>query len=274
MYCDYCGTFTGWDFDKAVSSAGAVHPGAEYEKLAAALSGETEKARASGDRETYSALQKRLFAGHIEHCPFYYSRRVNDPFYKSALVDFMAAQYTLLAFSKPLRQLEAKLEKAMKKVRFSAADRVESPSFRRLYEAYSAYNEAALLATGKEGLFETHPDNPDIGLARLTGLSLFAAAWLPYLSPENSEVLLAETGLKHEYVDIELPPTAGFNCGNCGHGFEAPRGSRRMLCEYCGFMNETGIPTAECPGCGGRVTILSGRRNISCPFCKTEIMKA
>lgn len=273
VYCDFCGTFTGWDFDKAVSSIQSAHPGVAYEKLAAAISIEVLAAKNAGDRETYAALQKRLFGAHIDDCPSYYAPRVSDPPYRAALIEYMAAQYTIMAFSATLRRPEAALNKAMMRITFSSPERVESSSFRRLYEAQAAYNRAVIRETELAGLLEIHPDRPDAELSQLCGISLFLVLWLPYLSADDTKWLLEKSGLKGRYVEAKASDPLSGICGNCGENLKAPKGARKTMCEYCGFMNETCIPAVSCPSCGAMIMMLTNRSGVSCPFCETQIIR-
>lgn len=302
IYCDYCGRYIDWDFYKSISTRGSKMSGPEWERLNTELAPELQAAQQAGDQEKYRDLQRRLFEVHIESCPASYSPRVGDPEYRRAMIEYMAEQYTLMAFTPELIKLGKKMDKAMAGLRWktvapepkdlmerlssgkegalemvnviSGIRKVESDSFFRLYESFKNNTDALYREAEKIALLERYPDPISPEQLFRTSASIFVEAWMPYLEEEDKQRLLDETGLEGEYLEVAEPATTERHCGVCGNPLAVVEKARQVVCEECGHTINVAGSEIPCESCGVSVSVPAGKRHFHCPYCESGIRVA
>lgn len=296
LYCDYCGRYLDWDFYRAVATKDSRLPGPEYERLNAEISPRANAARHANDRETYLQLQRTLFEHHMQLCPASYSPRIGDPNYRGAMLEYMAQNYTLIAFDQELAWLQQAMTAAMgglvwipnpepagalppeladyRDVIALAASMMacESQSFWRLFQSFDGFTRKTQNKAVAAGILAWYPDEVDDGVMLRTAYSVFAEAWLPYLSSFDKKHLLEATGLRGEYKDVDH--SVAFhphNCGRCGSKLFTPDGATTSICETCGHKIDLTTPDIPCSQCGAPVSVPRGFSHFPCPYCRAEI---
>lgn len=272
IYCDYCGTYTDWDYQKAISTKGSKMPGPAWQELYEQLMPEMEEALKKRDRDQYRSIQKRLFAIHVGDCPASYSPRIGDPDYREAIVNYMAEQYTIQAFTPGMADLEEKTNRAIAALRYDpGSGKVISKTFWKMYDAWVNFSWALIDECTKQGLLGTHPDNitGDMGMKINHGILL--ESWTPYLDERDKEKLMDRGGIRAEYVEVGPGDGEDRHCGGCGGELRMVKGASKMLCESCGRLLDVLRPEIGCGGCGNFFTIPAGKSNCSCPRCAADM---
>jgi LSD1 subclass zinc finger protein len=103
--------------------------------------------------------------------------------------------------------------------------------------------------------------------------SMFCQGWLGMLPEEAADQLLERTGLKNQYVAVEVVDGQPRSCGGCGSKFQIVPGAKVVVCDGCGRTLDVGSAEIPCTGCGGTITLPKGVDNISCPYCKANVEK-
>jgi hypothetical protein len=112
VYCDFCGSLTDYDFQKACENPQSNMPGPAYEQLVRETNEDAQLARQTKDREKFYAIQERLFNRWIELCPNAVSPRAkNDPEYRQRLVKYMATTATVNEFDEAYQQYADEVKK-------------------------------------------------------------------------------------------------------------------------------------------------------------------
>ncbi len=114
IYCDYCGQYVGLDFFKFLDSRDARAPGPEFSELTARLQPKLDAALAGSDRGRYIAIQRQIYAAHMEPCPASYSPRIGDSEYRQAMLDFLSERAALTAFDPKLGPLKKQMDEAIR----------------------------------------------------------------------------------------------------------------------------------------------------------------
>jgi DNA-directed RNA polymerase subunit RPC12/RpoP len=273
IYCDYCGTFTDWDFYKAASIHASQLPGGPQEERNSPIpkiTAKIEKAFKKKDRDGYEGLQRRLFTYYADRFPAFYSPRLGDPKYRDAIIEYQAQLYTFTAFDPKLKSLSDKRDRAVEGVKWKEADTgyvATSSSYWKLLHAVENLTRAYLLQAEKNGLLASHPDRINAELTMKTTFSMMAAAWQPYLSANDFKAVLAYTGLEGEYNEVTPPPANLRRCAVCGTGLHAFAGAQQLLCEQCGFIIQVNGIEIPCPGCGALLSLPVRSDRFQCPYC-------
>lgn len=272
VYCDFCGVLTDWDLEVAKTAPGAVVP-FQYEALAQRLAPEVKAAREAGDKGRYNALQYELYDAYARLCPAGFSPRVRDPEYRERFVRYTAATCTVQDFDPAFPALADAVTASMGKLQWDTTGgtmRVVPETFWAMWNAFRARMEHSMNLNESSGLLARHPDGAPRSLLTAMGMSAFAQAWLGYLGEPDAARLLAESGLKGDYVEA----TASLDkrhCGGCGGDLDVPPGARRVVCEACGHVIDVGGREAPCTHCGRPLSWPAGKTMIACPGCKSEL---
>ena len=115
VYCDFCGALADYDFRKACEQPRDL-PGPVYEKLAAILKPQCEKAVLSHDRKKYLDNQVRLFEAWVDACPNATPVRVKDASFRKQYIAHMAECATACAFDEALKKISDDMTVATSKL--------------------------------------------------------------------------------------------------------------------------------------------------------------
>ncbi|MBS1713844.1 MAG: hypothetical protein JST30_05855 [Armatimonadetes bacterium] len=277
VYCDFCGSLTDYDFQKACENPQSAMPGPAYEALIHETNADAQLARQTKDRDAYLAIQKRLFDRWVELCPNAVSPRAKrDQDYRSQLVEYMAQTATVNEFDETYQGFAAKVAEQVRGIKWAGTFpkvTAESATFWPLYQTVKDQLEHSYTVLKKEGILDLHPDQAPESLQRRMTWSMFCQGWLPTLSPEDSERMIADAGLKGEYSRLEPVETAVRHCGGCGGELQTVSGAKVMVCEDCGTKVDVGNPEVNCKNCAGPISFPVGQNRLQCPYCRAEAQR-
>lgn len=277
VYCDFCGSLTDYDFQKACDNPQSAMPGPAYEQLVRSLHADMEAAKRTDDPDTFRSIQKQLYGKWVELCPNAVSPRAkNDPEYRQQLVDYMAETATINEFDPTYRQFADKVMQQTRAIQWSGTfprPTAAGATFWPLYETVKQQLEHSFGLLRAAGIIEMHPDQAPESLQRRMTWSMFCQGWLPCLSEEDSEKMIADAGLKGEYSKLEPKETTLRHCGHCGGDLHTLPGAKAVLCEDCGTQIDVSSAEVNCKNCGGEISFPLGKNRVTCPFCKAEAQR-
>jgi DNA-directed RNA polymerase subunit RPC12/RpoP len=274
IYCDYCGSLSGYDFAKACEKP-LARPGPVYEQLAAELAPEMADALAKDDRAAYRASQVKLFDAYVNACADAVPPRVKDPVYRARYVAYMAEGATVSAFDEESRSLAAAVAEATKKLAFVELQpgvvKVKPATFQGLEGPVFAQLDHAFRLHEAKGVLAMQPDGASPEVQKHMTFSMFTQGWLPMLDEKCAIELLTRTGLRGEYVEADPPAADAATCGACGGELAVFKGARRMICERCGQRLDVEGERVRCSGCGAGLAPAEGSASFACPHCKVVV---
>jgi LSD1 subclass zinc finger protein len=277
VYCDFCGSLTDYDFQKACENPQSNMPGPAYEQLVRETNEDAQLARQTKDREKFYAIQERLFNRWIELCPNAVSPRAkNDPEYRQRLVKYMATTATVNEFDEAYQQYADEVKKQVLGIKWEGMFpkmTAKSETFWPMYQTVKAQIEHSFNQLKSEGVLDMHPDQAPESLQRRMTWSMFCQGWLPTLAEEDSEKMIADARLKGEYSKLEPTETDLRHCGGCGGELQTVKGGKKMMCEDCGTVLDIEHPEVNCKNCAGMISFPVGKNRIQCPYCKAEAQR-
>lgn len=277
VYCDFCGSLTDYDFQKACETPRAHMPGPAYEALLRETQADTMAARQEQDQGRFLEIQSRLFSRWVELCPNAVSPRAkSDDGYRSRLVDYMAQTATLNEFDPTYQGYAGRVAEQTAAIRWNGVPpqvTAVPEAFLPLYETVRKQIDHSYTLLKPAGVLELHPDGAPERLQRRMTWSMFCQGWLPYLAPAESEHILADTGLKGEYSVLEPVDSEDRHCGKCGGDLHKLPGARSIVCEDCGTVVDLENPEVNCQNCAGAISFPVGQNRVQCPYCRAEAQR-
>ncbi|MBS1724525.1 MAG: hypothetical protein JSS66_16405 [Armatimonadetes bacterium] len=277
VYCDFCGSLTDYDFQKACENPQSMMPGPAYEQLIRDTNADAQLARETKDRDKFIEIQRRLFDRWIELCPNAVSPRAKrDENYRKQLVEYMAQTATVNEFDEKYQEFAAQVTKDTMGIKWQGMYpkmTAESSTFWPLYQTVKAQLEYSYGILKANGVLDLHPDQAPEDLQRRMTWSMFCQGWLPTLGPEDSERMIADAGLKGEYTRMEPVETTVRHCGGCGGEMHMLKGAKVMICEECGTKVDVGNPEVNCKNCAGMISFPVGVNRLQCPYCTSEAQR-
>lgn len=273
VYCDFCGGLTDYDFQIACKNPSAAMPGPAYEQLLRSLQSDMAASLQTNNQERYREIQRSLFSKWVELCPNACSPRVNDPAYREQFVNYMAEMQVVCNFDEKYKAYAQTVQEQTVALKWTATfpkPLVSSETFWPLYQTVREQVDYSFEIVRSLGVVDMHPDSAPESLQKEMTWSMFAQGWLPCLSPEDSEKLLEDSGLKGEYVRLEPKETTLRHCGTCGGDLQVIPGAKAVLCENCGTRVDVETDEVNCSNCAGLISFAVGAKRVNCPFCKTE----
>jgi hypothetical protein len=277
VYCDYCGALADYDFQKAKENP-AAQPGPVYEAIVAQLQAPLAQARAKGDQAAYYQLQERLFGAWVDACPNAIPPRAREEEYRRRYIAYMARANTLAAFDPEAEKHQAAVNQAVAGLQWTTVAgggyRVGAPGWEKLVAALFPQQEYLADLNKREGVFAQQPDGAGDEVQRRITYSLFVQGWLPMITEDQAQALLARTNLAGEYISVPSTTDAhACACAQCGTTLEIPAGAKKTVCEFCGHVLNATAPTVDCPGCQAALTPTADGTAVNCPYCGTEIKR-
>lgn len=277
VYCDFCGSLTDYDFQKACENPQSMMPGPAYEALIHETNADAQLARQTKDKDKFYEIQKRLFNRWVELCPNAVSPRAkNDMEYRNALVEYMAQTAVINEFDPEYQAYAAQVNEKVRGIKWTGMYpkmTAESTTFWPMYDVVKAQLAHSYNILREAGILDMHPDQAPESLQQRMTWSMFCQGWLPTLAPEDSEKMIADAGLKGEYSKLEPVETTLRHCGCCGGELQMVKGAKTMLCEDCGTKIDVGDPEVNCKNCAGMISFPVGKNRLQCPYCKAEAQR-
>ncbi|MBC8066653.1 MAG: hypothetical protein H7Y17_17620 [Chlorobia bacterium] len=277
VYCDFCGSLTDYDFQKACENPQSAMPGPAYEELVRQTNADGALARQTKDRDKFYAIQERLFDRWVELCPNAVSPRAKkDDEYRKQLVKYMATTATVNEFDETFQQYAEQVKQKVMGIKWEGMFpkmTAESSTFWPMYEVVKNQLDHSFDVLKKEGVLDMHPDQAPESLQRRMTYSMFCQGWLPTLAEADSEKMIQEAGLKGEYSKLEPTETDLRHCGGCGGDLNTVKGGKAMVCEECGTVVDIANPEVNCTNCAGMISFPVGKNRLQCPYCKAEAQR-
>lgn len=274
VYCDYCSALADYDFRRACEDSVSAAPGPEYAQLVNSAHADLAAALAAGDQARYRSIQQYIFNAYVSACPKACSHRVNDPAYRTQLVQFMAESSVVTDFDPTYAALMNEMKASVVGMQWTGGfmDRkTGGPTFRAVVDVCQRQMDRGNQLLAAANLINLDPDHASQGVRERMGHSLFAQGWLPMLGPDDAAWLVNELKLGGEYTKIQPPPDGqNRHCGHCGGDLIALPGARAVICNHCGHSIDVGGAQVSCGGCGGFLSFPVGVNRMPCPYCKVE----
>lgn len=275
VYCDYCASLVDFDLRRACEGDTAI--GAGYATVVNSAHAASQSAVAAGDREGYRALQRRVYEAYVAHVPMAVSHRArNDPDYRTAYVDYMAAAAVARAFDPGAQALEAEMKQRVMSLRYTGdmmSPTVAPDAFWPMADTLEKQIQSGRVLYRAAGLAELDPDGAEHLMGKLAW-SGFCQGWLGMLPADAAARLLDRAGLVNEYVPVQATGGQSRHCGGCGADFSALPGARAVICSGCGRRIELASAEIPCASCGATMTLPAGTDQVACPFCQSQLRRA
>ncbi|HUH04168.1 MAG TPA: hypothetical protein VML75_19355 [Kofleriaceae bacterium] len=264
VYCDYCATLFDYDPYVAVSDPTALDPDMVDRQLARVTAEPMRQAVAAGDRVEYGRIARWQTDVATEICPAAYSPRIRDPDYRRRFVDGVLVPWTVATRFDPAAHAQGR------RVGEAQQRALHKPTLANFLELLARSQqlwaiEAELLE--REGVFAAHPDGLDRGHYLYVNASCFVRPWLAALFEPDQQQLLAAAGVTCEYIAMPKVDMCTRGCGGCGQELSIPVGSKRFVCESCGFVLDILNRAFPCAGCGGSVCLPDRATDAICAYC-------
>ena len=277
VYCDFCGSLTDYDFQKACENPQSAMPGPAYQQLVQQTNADAQLARQTKDRDKFYAIQERLFNSWVDLCPNAVSPRAKkDPEYRAQLVKYMATTATINEFDTQYQEYAAKVNEQVRAIKWEGMfprTTASGETFWPMYETVIAQIDHSFGLLKEQGVVDMHPDQAPFSLQRRMALSMFCQGWLPTLQEADSERMIQEAGLKGEYSKLEPSESDLRHCGGCGGELNAMKGGKKMVCEECGTVVDIESPEVNCKNCAGLISFPVGKNRVQCPYCQAEAQR-
>lgn len=274
ILCDYCGSFTdidystGLDFWNAKPEKTLKYGFRKYE-FESKLSG----FRKQNNINKYKQTQYEYWDYYYDCFPEYLPPTIDTKEKYDMYLKVAAESSTDYAFNDEVSSQSAILAQLQQNLKYYQKDNrnfVSADTFFPMSDYYINY-----LKDSFKG-FYSNPEYkimeellpPDVHLKMK--ISMFVQIWLPYLTEEDTDKFLKQTGFSQQYVDLETPDGTNINCSHCNDKLFAPNGSFKVYCEKC--RRFTKVQQAfKCMSCGAENAVPDNpSKPIDCEYCGTE----
>ncbi len=274
IYCDYCSSFMGYDFEKTQSEAmeafimtnGKFPPKTEeYLDLIQKLSEVLE----SKDAEGYVASSYSIHQLEIEMFPKRFSPKIKVAGYRNKYLNFY--KYFLLEqiennyfdYQKSITEKTANLQQNLtseivnNKPKWSYDKNLEN-YLDGVQEITKEYTAKIMKYKSLEYFPEPISDTYNEMLYKQT-----LSAYINYLDEDSFKKAAKYLGITTEYIEIGEVVFENKNCMACNAELKIPENAEIIICEHCGNKNDIKKESLSCLNCGSQIDL----NNEKCEYC-------
>lgn len=273
IVCDYCNCFTDIDFAIGMDVWNKNPKRTNrYNKEKLKFESQLADLIKQKNKEGYYKMQISYWDFYYKTFPEYLPPSLYKPEDYSLFINICAKSMSDYVFNNPLKHLEDNYTRLQEQVVYkSVKDKTvaESASFFKFFESYLAYFKASFSdfydAPENAIMHELLPEE----LQYKMKLSMFAQAWIPYLTEEDSRKLLDRLNFTNEYVEINAPTLTSTQCPNCTVELKIIPESFKVYCENC-CTTQILKTSYNCVSCGAlNPTPDNVAKPIPCISCAT-----
>lgn len=279
IYCDYCGSWMGYDMDAAGREAAKVFTVQsmsdpkiiEYNKLNA-LCVESAKAK---NKEEYINTRILIHEKEFELFPDRHGPKGKQPGFRKKYLDYYRAMYEDMidedyferTFINPPQisseELKYTVENGVVKYEFDEA------FFKYFDENLKIVKDSIERSRDFKSL-ELHPEyevvkNSDL-MYKITILTMIQG-----YGPDAAEPILKHLGIEDQMIEVPDVRIDALSCVVCNTEILVPEGADHVMCVECGCKNEIGTRKISCPNCSAPFDPI--KENETCPYCSSKIEK-
>ena len=274
IVCDYCGSFTDIDFAMGMDFWNASPAKTlDYSFNKIAFAGQLQNAFQSNDRTEYSRLQREYWDYYYRTYPAYLPPSIDTGEKYKVYLDVCASSSTNYAFDPSWKEKEKELNQLQQSLSYyqsPSGTKVNSGSFFKMADYYIGFTKES---------FKDFYNNPDYEIMNellpssvhlKMKVSMFVQVWLPYLTDEDVNKFLKQTGFSMQYMELEKPKGKKGSCEHCKMEMYIPEGSYKVYCESCHKTTKV-ERTFLCSSCGAQNIVPDNpSKPVDCEFCGVE----
>lgn len=274
ILCDFCGALTDIDFAVGMEAWNKDPKRTDkYNNAKLHFEDTLAEQLGKGDKEAYQKTQYDYWNIYYKYFPEYLPPTVNTDEKYKAYLDVCAISSVVAAFDDSWSKKAGQQALLQKSVTFEARDGktiADSNAFFKLADFYIGFLKDSFKDFYGQPQYAIMYDllPPETHLK--FKLSMFVQAWIPYLSDEDVSKLLEITKFSNEYVEAVHVDGQNQPCQYCKQEMFVPKGSYKLLCEYCHKLNDI-KSVFTCSSCGTENPVPDyPGKPVKCISCGTE----
>lgn len=238
--CDFCASLTDIDFTVGLGAWNeAPLTTTIYQLQKLQLTNQGQTAISAGDRSAYYQIQYKFWDLYYRTFPAFLPPSINTAGNYALYLEVCAISSVEAAFDPKFVKSVLRQQTLQQAVTFRQTDgenKADTGSFFALASFFIEITREGMKAFYRDPRFaimhELLPERVHLKLK----LSMFVQAWLPYLVAADADRLLALTGFRLEYIEINPPSGKMQSCPGCNSDLFVPEGSYKVYCEGCRKM--------------------------------------
>ena len=271
IMCDFCGSLTDIDFAVGMEKWNeSTFNQLWYQVKKMMFASSAQNALAKGDKDAYYLGQLEYWDFYYKTFPAYLPPTAADPKVYNTYIKVCAESSTVTAFETKWQSYTAEQQALQAKVQMRLVDgqqKADPEAFFVLADFFIGINQEGMKAFYDNPRFEIMNTVLPQPVHMKMRTSMFAQAWIPYLTDADADKLLKMLGFSTEYVEIGQPAGEYITCSGCKASIFAPDGSYRVYCEKCHATTAV-KSTFFCSGCGAQNSVPDDpSKPVACEHC-------
>ncbi len=279
IYCDYCGTLMGYDMEmlqdeskEIFSVKNLVKP---LQRKYISLSQDLNNAIQSKDKDRYIDIQMQIYETEFKLYKKRFSPKIKQPSYRKKYLNY----YKKFWSEKIDNGYFEKAQQAQKDFQVlgsKISTRIEGTktitefddNFITYLNAIKDYVKKSVNEAVKMDCMEYYPE----GRTSISADILYKQSISSFIQQFDEDTIkksLKHLGMKNEFIEVDDVEISETNCIVCNALLKIPKGSKSVICENCGSLNELKSKKIRCFGCGA---YFDPNENDACPYCGAKVI--
>lgn len=287
IYCDYCASFMGYDFEKMTEESANIFDMDYFQKHGQwppevqsylEITQKLGEIIASQDKEKLVDAMVKLEESQVSLFPNRYSPKMKNSDYRKKHLNFMRAFWTEKVeddYFEEQKQIQEKMGALTQnlsihyennKVIYEYDDNLV-----KYFEEVSTFCKESAEKTMKYESVNLFPEPVNSSYADMVYKQTINA-YTKLLDEEGFKKIAEQLGLKTEYIEIPQIDSTEINCICCNNKLSILEGTEKILCEACGTTNNVKTKEIICENCAGHYTPEESIEKSKCPYCGSRII--
>ncbi|MBE2247568.1 MAG: hypothetical protein IAE67_09950 [Candidatus Competibacteraceae bacterium] len=277
MYCDYCGEFIGYDFERMSQEVMSKlsSESRDTDTYNSYMETVTRLGEATSQKDV-NAFEKAVIDLHhieIDLFPERYSPKMKQQAYRNQYNEFYKrfwAERLQNHFFEEQDALQKEMASCMPDFVYTLHEGKITYAFndamKKYFDIAKRYAKDSAQKTMASDSIMYYPERMKEGVEDMM-FKQTIAGFARMLDADSFKEALSYLGLVNEYIEIPDVILKEEPCLGCGHPFLYPENAQKIVCEQCGVENKPAQHALSCMNCGCDFVPDMQKMETACPQC-------
>jgi hypothetical protein len=277
IYCDYCGSWMGYDMDSAGREAMNVFaPGNMSNpdvKQLLALGQQSSEAAKALDKHKYIEIKLQGHELDFKLFPERFGPKGKQSSFRRKYLEYYKVMYEEIVNEEYFEKINNPVRIDSNNLKISVDNGVVKYEFDDAFFKFIDDNISVLKSGFEDSksykCLEKHPEYEAVRNSDLM-YKISISSMIQSFPPDAGEQIIKYLGMTNDFIDIPDVNLTERVCVVCNSRLSVPAGSNNVVCETCGCKNEINTSNISCPNCAAN---FDPKADPTCPFCNSKVEK-
>lgn len=277
IYCDYCGSWMGYDMDAAGREAMNVFSVGNMSnpdvKSFLELGQQATIAAKANDKEKYIGIKLENHELDFKLFPERFGPKGKQSSFRKKHLEYYQAMYEEIVNDEYFEKINNPTRIDSNNLKTSVENGVVKYEFDDAFFKFIDENVAIIAESFEESksltALEKHPEYEVVRNSDLM-YKVSISAMVQSFPNDAAEQIIKHLNMTEDFIEVPDVNVSERLCVVCSSKLAVPEGAENVVCETCGCKNEIKTSNISCPNCAAN---FDPKDDPTCPYCNSKVEK-